>query len=76
MSAPHAALPEPSLALRASQLAAFLVPGVALTVPSGYSAGAVCIDFWPPMVVAALGPPGGVVGRYAGRHGCAVELEL
>ncbi len=43
MSAPHAALPEPSLALRASQLAAFLVPGVALTVPSGYSAGAVVL---------------------------------
>ena len=28
------------LALRVSQLAAFLVPGVALSLPSGYSVGA------------------------------------
>ena len=36
-----AAVPPASmLALRASQLAAFLVPGVALSVPSGYSVGA------------------------------------
>lgn len=36
-AAPSAA---PSAAARASQLAAFLVPGVALTLPSGYSFGA------------------------------------
>ena len=39
-AAPSAAL---SPAMRASQLAAFLVPGVALSLPSGYSVGAAAL---------------------------------
>ena len=43
MTSAAAGVPAPTLALRASQLAAFLVPGVALSVPSGYSIGAVVL---------------------------------
>ena len=43
MTRPAAVPPAPTLALRASQLAAFLVPGVALSVPSGYSVGAAAL---------------------------------